>query len=244
MNKQVLAGAIQFLAVSLCAADPSPKAGSADVSGKWRSEFDTPVGHLKYVYLLKADGDKITGTAVRERDGLKNETELKECVFRNDELSFVEPIKIQDQDVRIEYKGKLSGDEIKFTRKVGDFGAMEIIARREKEVGLPIDGKWKAEFDSQIGKQHYTYEFKANGEKLTGKALGESQFGKFDTAISDGKNSPAGISFVEMLKLPDREIRIDYTGKLTDGELKLTRKVGDFATEEFSAKRAPDAPEK
>ena len=31
-------------------------------------------------------------------------------------------------------------------------------------------GKWKAEFDTQIGQQSYTYEFKVAGKELTGKA--------------------------------------------------------------------------
>jgi enterochelin esterase-like enzyme len=40
-----------------------------------------------------------------------------------------------------------------------------------------------------------------------------------------------------MLKFQDNEVRIDYTGKVADKEIKFTRKVGDIATEEFVAKR-------
>jgi hypothetical protein len=226
-----------FLVCSIPAAEQGTGPASANAIGKWASEFDTPVGHLKCVYELKSKGDQVVGTATRERDGEKTETELTEVSVDKDQVSFVEPIKIQDRDVRIEYKGKLSGDEIKFTRKVGDFASMEIVARRIRDSASSIDGKWKTEFDSQVGKQTYTYELKADGEKLTGKAIGESQFGKFDTAITEGKITPDGVSFVEMLKLPDREIRIDYSGKLSGDSLKLTRKVGDFATEEIVAKR-------
>jgi hypothetical protein len=241
MIKPAFAAVIVLVATSLLAADQNQKPGSSDVTGKWKSEFDTPVGHLKYVYELKANGDKLTGTASRERDGVKTETELKDVAVHGDQVSFVEPIKIQDQDVRIEYQGKLAGNEIKFTRKVGDFATTEIVARRAAESTASVDGKWKGEFDSQIGKQTYVYELKADGERLTGKAIGESQFGKFDTAISEGKVTPSGVSFVEMLKLPDREIRIEYTGKLVGSDLKLTRKVGDIATEEFVAKQDHDS---
>jgi hypothetical protein len=38
----------------------------------------------------------------------------------------------QDQEIRVEYKGKLSGDEIKFTRRVGEFAAEEFVAKRAK----------------------------------------------------------------------------------------------------------------
>jgi hypothetical protein len=225
-----------LLASSVLAADsPSP---SANALGKWASEFDTPIGHLKYVYELRSTGDKLVGTAAREREGAKSETQLVDITVDKDQVAFVEPIKIQDQDVRIEYKGKLSGDEIKFTRKVGDYGTTEIVARRVKDSPVAIDGKWNAEFDSQIGKQTYTYELKADGEKLTGKAIGESQFGKFNTPITEGKITPESVSFVEMLKLPDREIRIEYTGKLSNDTLSLTRKVGDITSYQIVAKRA------
>ena len=35
-----------------------------------------------------------------------------------------------------------------------------------------VTGKWTAQFDTPIGMQNYTYELKAEGEKLTGKATG------------------------------------------------------------------------
>lgn len=105
---------------------------AADVTGKWKSEFDTQIGHLKYTYELKADGEKLTGKAFRELDGTKTTIDLIEGKIKGDEVSFVEPLKVQEQEIRIEYKGKLSGDEIKFTRKVGDFATTEIVAKREK----------------------------------------------------------------------------------------------------------------
>jgi len=108
---------------------------AAEVSGQWKSEFTSPIGQLKYVYELKADGDKLAGKAIRELEGQKTETEIKEGKVSGNEVSFVEPLKFNDQDVRIEYQGKLEGDQIKFTRKVGDFATMEIVAKRAKAAG-------------------------------------------------------------------------------------------------------------
>jgi hypothetical protein len=246
MNSNLLSVAMSLLATIALAADSDfkPASTNASVAGKWKSEFDTRVGHLNYVYEFKVDGDKLTGTAIREREGAKTETELKDGRLNGDQVSFVEPIKVQDQDVRIEYSGKLSGDQIKFTRKVGDFATTEIVATRVKEASASLDGKWNTEFDSQIGQQKYTYELKADGQKLTGKAFGDTQFGKTETPITEGKVGPDGVSFVEMLKVQDREIRVEYAGKLVGDELKLTRKVGDIATEEIVAKRAKASPQK
>ena len=108
-------------------------ARAADLTGKWKAEFDTQVGVQKYVFDLKVDGEKVTGKATFERMDEKGEVELKEGKIVKDEESFVEPMKFQDQEVRIEYKGKLAGDELKLTRKVGDFATEELVAKRVKE---------------------------------------------------------------------------------------------------------------
>jgi enterochelin esterase-like enzyme len=85
----------------------------------------------KYTFTLKQDGTGITGKASAERDGEKREAELKEGKVDGDTITFVEPLKIQDNELRITYTGKISDKEIKFTRKVGDFGSSEATAKRE-----------------------------------------------------------------------------------------------------------------
>jgi hypothetical protein len=220
---------------------------AADVTGKWTSEFDSQIGHLKYVFDLKADGEKLTGKAFRDQDGQKTETAITDGKLKGDDVSFVEPLKFDDQELRIAYTGKVAGDEIKFTRKVADFATMDIVAKRAKPAAAPaaaapsVAGKWQAEFDTQIGKQKYLYTFKVDGAKLTGKATGDIAGEKSDTEIQDGKVNGADVSFVEMVKYQGQDVRVDYSGKLEGDELKLTRQVGDVATEHLVAKRVKDA---
>ena len=95
-------------------------------------------------------------------------------------------------------------------------------------------GKWTTTISTQIGEQAYTYDFKVEGEKLTGKA--KSQFG--DIEITEGKVKGDEITFVENVSFDGNAIRIEYKGKVAGDEIKFTRKVGEFATEEFVAKRA------
>ncbi len=103
-----------------------------------------------------------------------------------------------------------------------------------------ISGKWQSEFDSQIGIQKYVFTFKVDGEKLTGTADGDRSGDKSSVAITKGKVTKDGIYFVEQLDFQGQDLVIEYTGKQTgDSEIKLTRKVGDFATEEIVAKRVP-----
>ena len=101
-----------------------------------------------------------------------------------------------------------------------------------------VAGKWTAEFDTAIGMQKYTYEFQIDGTKLTGKATGKRTDSEATVEIQEGKINGDEISFVENLKFGDQDLRIEYKGKLSGDEIKFTRKVGDFATEEFVAKRA------
>src|SRR6476661_8698473 len=109
----------QITILALAAASLSALA--ADITGTWKAEFNTQRGLQKYTFTLKQDGTKLTGKANVEREGEKREAELKDGKVEGDTVTFVEPLKIQDNDIRITYTGKISGDEIKFTRKVGNF---------------------------------------------------------------------------------------------------------------------------
>jgi len=96
-----------------------------------------------------------------------------------------------------------------------------------------IDGVWTATFNTQIGEQHYTYTFKADGEKLTGTAKNDFA----ETPIEEGVIKGNDISFTENLDFQGQKINIKYTGKVNGDEIKFTRQVGTFATEELVAKR-------
>jgi hypothetical protein len=101
-----------------------------------------------------------------------------------------------------------------------------------------ITGTWKASFDTQIGQQNYTYEFKVSGTSLTGTA--KSDMGQSE--IQDGKVEGDTVTFVENLTFQDMPIRITYTGQIaSDDEIKFTRNVGNFATEQLVATRVKPA---
>lgn len=104
-------------------------ARAADITGKWTASFDTQVGQQNYTYDFKVDGEKLTGTAT---SNMGANGEISEGVVKGDDVSFVEFFEFQGNKIRIEYKGKVSGDEIKFTRQVGDFATEELVAKRAK----------------------------------------------------------------------------------------------------------------
>ena len=104
---------------------------AADITGTWKAEFETQRGLQKYTFTLKQDGATVTGKASVERDGEKRDAEFKDGKVEGDTVTFIEPLKIQDNEINITYTGKIAGNEIKFTRKVGDFGSSEATAKRE-----------------------------------------------------------------------------------------------------------------
>ena len=104
-----------------------------------------------------------------------------------------------------------------------------------------VTGTWKTEFGSQIGRQKYIFTFKQDGTNLTGKASSEIGDQKREIELKEGTVVGGKISFVELLNFQGNEIHIAYTGKFTTNvnEIKFTREVGDFATEEIMAQRQP-----
>lgn len=105
---------------------------AADISGTWQTEFDSQIGRQKYTYTFKQDGTNLTGKASPEIGEQKRAADVKEGKVDGEKVSFVEPLDFQGNEIRITYTGKLStnGNEIAFTREVGDFAKEEIVAKR------------------------------------------------------------------------------------------------------------------
>lgn len=101
---------------------------AGDINGKWKAKFDTQIGEQHYVYQFKAEGEKLTGTATNDMGS----TEIKDGTIKGDDVYFVENLDFNGNTLRIEYTGKLKGDEIQFTRKVADFATEDLVAKREK----------------------------------------------------------------------------------------------------------------
>src|SRR4051812_4064613 len=113
---------------------------AADVTGTWKAEFNTQRGLQKYTLMLKQEGAKVSGKASVEMPDQKREAEFKEGKVEGDTVSFVETIDAQGNELRITYTGKISGDEIKLTRQVGDFGKSEATAKRQAAPAQPAAG--------------------------------------------------------------------------------------------------------
>jgi hypothetical protein len=105
---------------------------AADITGKWTTQFDSQVGPQKYVFEFKMDGAKLTGTAISNIGGTEAKSPITEGTVKGDDVAFVETLNYQGMELRIAYKGTISGDEIKFSRMVGEQEGEKFVAKRAK----------------------------------------------------------------------------------------------------------------
>jgi hypothetical protein len=101
---------------------------AADFNGTWTAAIDTQVGVQNYTYTFKVDGEKLTGKTKSQF----GESEITAGVVKGDDITFVENLNYEGMPLKITYKGKISGDEIKFTRNVADISDETFVAKRVK----------------------------------------------------------------------------------------------------------------
>src|SRR5215510_7945984 len=121
MTKKVVLSLFMGLAVSIVVF-------AADITGTWTASFDTQIGVQNYTYTFKVEGSKLTGHAKSEYA----DVDIQEGTIKGDDITFVESFDFQGMPLRIVYKGKISGDEIKLSRNVADIATEEAVAKRAK----------------------------------------------------------------------------------------------------------------
>jgi hypothetical protein len=85
---------------------------AADVTGTWKATAEGPNGTMERTFVLKVEGNKLTGETTSSMFG---KSTISDAKVDGDNLSFTITIKFQDNEMKLNYKGKVSGKEIKFT---------------------------------------------------------------------------------------------------------------------------------
>ncbi len=102
-----------------------------------------------------------------------------------------------------------------------------------------FSGQWHAHFESPSNVRTYHFDFQRKDGVPTATAVVESEGEKRDVLFTDVQVKDDAISFVELRMVQGRELRIEYSGRLENGEIKLVRAVGDFGSTESTATRDP-----
>ena len=109
---------------------PAPAADAAAVAGKWTAQVPGRDGQTREVtFNFKTAGEKLTGTM----SGRQGDVEIADGKVKGDEVSFEVTMTMQGNATKMTYKGKVAGDEIKFTRhRDGSDRTSEFTAHRAK----------------------------------------------------------------------------------------------------------------
>jgi hypothetical protein len=104
---------------------------AAGIDGKWTAQVPGRQGNTQEVtFNFKASGEKLEGTM----SGRQGDTPISDGTIKGNDVSFNIVREMQGNKITIKYVGKLSGDEIKFTRTMeggpGGGQAVEFTAKR------------------------------------------------------------------------------------------------------------------
>ena len=94
-------------------------ASAADIGGTWKGTAEIQGNAIERIFVFKVDGSKLTGETTSEMMGTSAITDGK---IDGDNISFTVTAKFQDNELKLNYKGKASGDTIKLTVDFSGFG--------------------------------------------------------------------------------------------------------------------------
>ncbi len=104
MLKRVIA----FLGMALLALN----VWAADIAGKWKGTAESANGPLERTFTFKVDGTALTGETESQMLGKSTITEGK---VDGDNISFTITARMQDNELKLTYKGKITGDTMKLS---------------------------------------------------------------------------------------------------------------------------------
>jgi hypothetical protein len=102
---------------------------AADIDGKWKATGEGPMGTIEQNYTFKVDAGKVSGTM---SDPMLGDQKISDGSLKGDDLVFTVAASGPMGDMKLEFKGKVSGDEIKLSMSFGDMGSMDLTAKRVK----------------------------------------------------------------------------------------------------------------
>ncbi len=103
-------------------------------------------------------------------------------------------------------------------------------------------GTWHSHIESPMGIQTYHFQFSVKDGQPIAKATVDGGNQQREVEFSEVKLNDTSISFAELRKFGDREMRIDYTGVVDGKNLAITRSFANRGAQEAVATRHVPAP--
>jgi hypothetical protein len=106
---------------------------AADLTGNWKGVAEGPQGTIERSFTFKQDGTKLTGETNSEFTG---KSTINDGKVEGDAVTFSITADFQGKEVKLSYRGKVSGDEIKldveFPGAPADAPRIHYVAKRVK----------------------------------------------------------------------------------------------------------------
>jgi hypothetical protein len=91
--------------------------GQVDMAGEWEVMFTTPLGHQEFTMFIVQEGPRLTGRLTSDAGEFPLRGRLE-----GDEFEITWSLPDQDRILAITFKGKVEGDSIRGTARLGDRG--------------------------------------------------------------------------------------------------------------------------
>ncbi len=100
---------------------------AADVTGTWKGQIEGRRGPQDVTFTFMQSGNTLTGSINNGR----GDQQISDGKVDGDNISFVVNLEFNGNSVKQEYKGAVSGSEIKFTRSGGRGNPVEFTAKKQ-----------------------------------------------------------------------------------------------------------------
>lgn len=97
---------------------------AADISGTWKATAEGPNGSMERTFVFKVDGSKVTGETTSTMMG---KSTINDGKIDGDTVTFTITGSFGGNEVKLNYKGKVSGNEIHFTSEMAGGGGGQAI---------------------------------------------------------------------------------------------------------------------
>src|SRR5262249_11867784 len=166
---------------------------------------------------LQQQGDKVQGDYIGARG---KELPVQDLKFKEGELSFRVPDEIDEDKVTLNYLGKVTGDRIQGTAKLGtgnQVASVKFQAHKIKPPTATVGGAWKLKVPFKEGVVFEpTLKLVQEGSGLNGFYLGDQG----ETAIADALILGDEFTFEVNRTRDGKRFKLRYQGRIKDDALK------------------------
>ena len=231
----VTIAALCVLSPSLSAQNKAAK--TTDPSGTWRWEYELGGATMKDSLRLSLSKDnKLVGYFKGRED---KPIEIKEAKIEGDMLSFLLTVDFQGTSVKLDFKGKVKGDEIEgnVTATTGE-GSQEFPWTPKRSVLLEdVVGDWQMKIETGDRTLEPMVTISKEGEKYKAKYVSGQELNVDATDLKVENNQ---LSFTVSAEVNGTKIKADYKGRPYGDKIQgnIAYVLGDNSGEiEFSGAR-------